>query len=215
MRGPEEHPDPAPDPAPDPSLVSGDPPADPPEFTPPADQAALDALIKDAVEKAQPAPLEPLAVESLTLPEGMEFPEGTSEKFLEILNGEQSPQDRANALLALYGEQMRNAQEADSKAWDNMQDEWKKEVKADSDIGGDKLQPTLNNIGKLVNEFGTDELKQVFDSTGAGNNIHVIKFLNKIAGALTEGNFFKSSTPPTGGNSEEEKARRLYPSMNK
>lgn len=213
MRGPEDHPnEPTPtDPTPaDPTLVTDPKPADPAPADPnaPADPKPDDP-------KPEPEPVEPLKVEDITLPEGFELAPEMANEFLEILNGDQSPQDRANALIALHTKNLAEAQEADSKAWETMQTQWRDEVKADTEIGGDKLQPALANIGKLLDEFGSPELKGVFDMTGAGNNVHMIKFLSKIAGKLTEGNFFSGGTPASAANTEEEKARRMYPSMSK
>lgn len=220
MRGPEgEHGadpvvvDPPADP-PAESLVNdppaGDPPAD--AFVPPADQAALDKLIQDAVEAAKPAAVEPLTVEDITVPEGFELQPEMATEFLEILNGDQSPKDRVNALIGLHAKVLSEAQEADSKAWDEMQTKWKDEAKADPDIGGAKLQPTLTNIGKLIDEFGNDDLRSVFNLTGAGNNPHMIKFLSKIADTLTEGKFFKAGSPGA-QDDPNAAAARLFPSM--
>lgn len=190
------------DPPADPSLVNNEPPKDePPKEEPP----------KEEPPKEEPPAAEPLTVEQLKIPEGFEVQPELSGKFLEILNGDQSPLDRANALLALHGETLNAASEASSKAWDDMQTEWKDEVKADPTVGGAKLQPTLNNIGKLINEFGNDELRSVFDTTGAGNNVHMVKFLNTIAEKLTEGNFFTASAP-SGGSDADATAKRMFPS---
>lgn len=167
---------------------------------------------EEKVEEKVEKKLEPLTVESLTIPEGFEVEPELAKDFLEILNGDMQPKDRANALLALHGKTISTALEADSKLWDDMQTEWKDEVKADPDIGGAKLQPTLANVGKLLSEFGTDELKGVFDSTGAGNNVHMIKFLNVIADKLTEGKFFKAGSP-SGQDDPNAAAARLFPSM--
>lgn len=161
---------------------------------------------------AEPEPVVPLTVDDLTIPEGYEVVEPLRDKFLEILNGDLSPKDRASALLALHKDTIDAAQEAGSTAWNTTQDEWKAEAKADPDVGGAKLQPALANIAKLIDEYGTTELRGVFDLTGAGNNVHVIKFLSKMADQLTEGNHL---TPrlPGGDLTAEQKAQRMYPSM--
>lgn len=156
--------------------------------------------------------VEPLTSEALTLPEGFELPPEMATEFLEILNGETEPKDKANALLALHAKTVSEASEASSQAWDTMQTEWRDAAKADPDIGGAKLQPALTNIGKLLDEFGSQNLKDVFDLTGAGNNVHMIKFLNVMADKLTEGKFFKAGSP---GNVDDPNAAasRLFPSM--
>jgi 2-oxoglutarate dehydrogenase complex dehydrogenase (E1) component-like enzyme len=162
--------------------------------------------------KVEETKVEPLTVESLTLPEGFELQPEMASEFLEILNGDQSPQDRANALIALHGKTLTEASEASSKLWEEMQTTWKDEVKADPDIGGAKLQPAITNIQKLIDEYGTSDLKDVFALTGAGNNIHIIKFLNKVANVLTEGKLFTAGSP-AGANDPDAVAKRLFPSM--
>lgn len=163
-------------------------------------------------EETKTEVVEPLTPEALTFPEGFTLEPEITGKFLEILNGEMEPKDRANALIALHGETINAALEADSKAWETLQETWRAEVKADPDIGGAKLQPTLANIGKLLDEFGNPELKGVFNTTGAGNNPHMIKFLNVIADKLTEGKFFKASGP-AGADEPDAAAKRLFPTM--
>lgn len=156
-------------------------------------------------------PLAPLTVESLKFPEGVELDKETSIKFLDIMNDVKlSPGDRAQALVDLQANLMTSAQEAGSVAWNTLQDKWQAEVKADPDIGGAKFQETLTSVGKLMDQFGTQELRDAFDYTGAGNNPHVIKFLAKVAGMLTEGGHVSGA--PT-GQSQATAAQLLYPSM--
>lgn len=161
--------------------------------------------------KTEETKVEPLTVEALAAPEGFEIQPEMANKFLEILNGEMEPKDRANALLQLHAETINAASEAGSQAWDDMQKEWKDEAKANPDVGGEKLQPALAGITKLIDEFGDDDLRGVFDLTGAGNNVHMIKFLSKIADKLTEGNFFRASSPSL-NDDPNAGAKRMFPS---
>lgn len=182
---------------------------EPPTPTEPAAEPTTSLITEPPkIEEPKIEPVEPIKFDELTIPEGYNVVEPLKDKFLEILNGELSPKDRANALLDLHKQTTDAALEADSSAWDGMQEEWKNEAKAEF---GAELQPTLTNIAKLIDEYGSPELRGAFDLTGAGNNPHVIKFLGKIAGVLTEGTH-------VGGTSnvqltEAQKAARLYPSM--
>lgn len=159
-----------------------------------------------------PEPAAALVIDDLTIPEGFELDETLSNDFLGILNNsEMDPKERANALIDLHKKTVEAALEKDSQSWDDMQTSWKEESQNDPDIGGAKLQPTLTNIAKLIDEYGSDELKGVMDLTGAGNNVHVIKFLSKIAAKLTE----PPANPgnPTGNPDGMTAAQRLFPSM--
>lgn len=151
----------------------------------------------------------PLTAEDITLPEGFELDEPVRDKFLEVMNGEMTPKERSDALIGLYADQLKAASEAGSKAWDDQQTAWQEEVKTSEDIGGTKLQDTLTNVGKLLDQFGSDELRQVFDVTGAGNNVHVIRFLNSMASKLVEGGPVVGSPANAPGSVES----RLFPSM--
>jgi hypothetical protein len=183
-------------------------------------QKVEDQKVEDKVEDKKPddqkvedQQVEPVTVEQLTVPEGFTLEPELATDFLKIVNdGEMDPKDKANALIALHGKTISAALEADSTAWDNMQTEWKEAAKADPDVGGAKLQPALTNIGKLLDEFGDKETRGVFDLTGAGNNVHMIKFLNKIADTLVEGKFFKARSP-SGQDDPDAAAKRLYPTM--
>ena len=179
-------------------------PETPPVETPPE-------ALTNKPEPEVVAPSEPVTVDTLVIPEGLEVPEAARDKFLEILNGELSPTDRANALLTLQKETLEQAAVAAEDAFGKTQSEWQAEVKADPDVGGDKLQPTLTNIAKLIDEYGNQELRDVFAVTGAGNNVHVIKFLSKLSEQLTESQLAIGS--PTA--SPDSTADKLYPSMKK
>lgn len=155
----------------------------------------------------------PLSADDLTIPEGFEADDEIRDKFLDVVNDqEMSAKDRANALIELQAETIRQASERISEAWTQQREAWVEEVKADPEIGGDKFEPTMGKISKLLNEFGDPNLReQVFDITGAGDHPLMIKFLAKVADALSEG------TPVSGdaGGDKLTLAERMYPSMKK
>lgn len=158
----------------------------------------------------EPEPFVPLTAEDIVLPEGFTAEPELQSKFLEALNNQDlSLKDRANALVALQAEVLAKASEASSTAWDNMQVEWREAVKADPVVGGDKMVDALASVNKLVTEFGSPELDQVFALTGAGNNVHMVKFLHTLSQKLTEGGFTQGQP----ANADKNAAQLLYPSM--
>lgn len=193
----------------------------PPEETPttpttqsetPSDQNSNEQGAEGA-EGGDASEFVPLTVEDLVIPEGFEVVDEIRDKFLDVINDrEMSANDRANALIELQAETIRQASERISEAWTQQRKAWVEEVKADPEIGGDKLEPTMGKISKLLNEFGDPNLReQVFDITGAGDHPLMIKFLAKVADALSEG------TPVSGdaGGDKLSLAERMYPSMKK
>lgn len=164
-------------------------------------------------EKLEAVEFVPLTAEDITIPEGLEISETIRDEALAVINNrELSPKDQLQGLIDLQGKLAKEASEAISDTWVKTQEEWQSEVKADPTIGGDKFQTTLSAVNKLVSEYGSPELLKVFAATGAGNNVHVIKFLNSVAGKLLEGGAVVANAPT---NQETSAAERLFPSMKK
>lgn len=192
-----------------PSLVSGaqDPTPTPtdPNAAPPVEPPKLD-------EPPAPAPAapEPITFEALKVPEGFQVDEATQASLLEAINTpDLPPAERAQKLLDLGANLVQKVHEDNYAAWTTQQTAWQDEVRADPEIGGEKLPPVLGEISKLLDTYGTPEVRQIMDATGAGNNIHVVKMLHKIAKDLSEGG------PVSGAPSlpKESLAERMYPSM--
>jgi hypothetical protein len=135
------------------------------------------------------------------------------DSFLELVNDQKlTPAERTQKLIDLQLEAQQKASEAGSQAWADMQTNWQTEVKNDKELGGANLQPTLDNIAKLVETYGSPELVEVMNLTGAGNNIHVIRFVNSIAKKLNEGGPISPGAP---ASVPQSAAERLFPSMAK
>lgn len=152
----------------------------------------------------------PLTSEDLSFPEGVEVKEEVRGEFLDILNNREiTPAEQAQKLVDLQMRLSQEASEAGSTAWTEMQTQWQDEVRNDPEVGGAQLDGVLLNVGKVVEQYGTPELREVFDLTGAGNNIHVVKFLNAIAKDMTEGGHVSGTVAPK----PTDPAASLYPSM--
>ena len=190
---------------------SEEPPISTEPPTPPVEAGTEPSLVAEPPKTEEPAAeFVPLTAEDIILAEGFTADTELQTQFLEAMNNQElSAKDRANALVDLQAKLMTKASEAGSAAWDNMQSEWRDAVKADPEVGGDKMVGVLASVSKLVSEYGDDKLTEVFNLTGAGNNVHVIKFLNKIAGQLTESSSPASGSPVAQGSA----AQRMYPSM--
>jgi hypothetical protein len=158
-----------------------------------------------------PAEFVPLTAADITFPDGLEINETLRDEALAIVNNrELSSKEQLQGLIDLQAKLSNEASETISKTWETTQQTWKDEVKADPTIGGDKLQTTLAAVNKLVTEYGSNELFEVFALTGAGNNVHVIRFLNNVASKLLEGGAVPASSP---SNQAGDAASRMFPSM--
>lgn len=87
---------------------------------------------------------------------------------------------------------------------------WAEQVKADKEIGGDKLEENLAVARKARDAFGSDELKQLLDSTGVGNHPAVVRFFYKVGKSISEDGMIRAAQQ----GAPVDQAKRLFPSMN-
>lgn len=198
---------------------AADPPADgqaPDGATPPSDPPA-GSLLGDGDPKGETPPndppeVEPVAWESLTLPEGTEVAPEVTESFLSIINDPalsraELAQKIVDLQLDLNTKGTAAAESAAQALWDQTQETWRTEAKALPEIGGAKLPETLATIKKGLDAAGADKaVYDALDLTGAGNHPAVIKVLHALTKNLAEGKPVSGS--PTSGSLTQ--AERLY-----
>lgn len=149
----------------------------------------------------------PQAIEyKLDAPEGVELAAADVEKFTSIAKTHNLPKEAFDALgkLAIEREQAR------AEAFSKQVADWEAEVKADKEIGGEKLEENLVAMRALVNEYGGDELKSLLDSTGMGNHPVVVRTFHKLAKALGQDRLVRGQSAPA-ANTEEAMLRKMYP----
>ena len=154
----------------------------------------------------------PFKAEELKLPEGTTLDPEAGKSFVDLVNKFGISRDAVNELVALQNKVMLANSEAGSRDWAKMQEEWSSEVMKDAEIGGTNWPKVQTKIGGLLDTYGTPELRQAFDLTGAGNNPHVVRFMSKVASVLSEGGFISSNASTTG---ERSAAEILYPNQGK
>jgi len=118
--------------------------------------------------------------------------------------------DRAQKLIDIQTNLIKSQDEAATAAWNAQQETWQNEVKADPEVGGDKMDGVLAGITKVITEYGSPEIAEILTNTGAGNNVHKVRMMNKIAKALNEGTGHANGNPPP---DEKSAAQKLFPSM--
>lgn len=165
---------------------------------------------QETAAKANDTKLNPMKLDEIKVPEGLEVDETVAKPFVEIVNKFGLGRDAVAELVTLQANAMKAASEKSTQVWTKMQEDWTAAVKADPDIGGEKLAPALGQIAKLIDHYKIPELRAAFDLTGAGNNPHVIKFLSKIANDLGESHFVAPNSPSGGAKTAAE---ILYPNQ--
>lgn len=155
--------------------------------TPPTTTTPDPSLVNQQSPTPEAPAFSPIEVSALTLPEGLTFADEDMNNFLAIINNQGiSHAERAQALIDLQANLTTKSSEAGSQAWNDQQQAWQNEVQNDPELGGANLQTTLANVGRVMDKFGTPEIRSAFDQTGAGNHPQIVRFLNELGKQFTE-----------------------------
>lgn len=85
-----------------------------------------------------------------------------------------------------YPKILAGVQQRQAEAWQAQTEQWAADVKADKEIGGDKLTTNLSAAQRALDQFGTPELKEYLEGTGLGNHPELVKAFIKIGKAMSE-----------------------------
>jgi len=145
----------------------------------------------------------PLTADDLkfTTEEGQEVNEELVTEFLTIYNSaDLDANGKAQALIDLQNKVMTEASHQMAEEFTKTQEQWRQEVIDDKDIGGDALDGNITKSSQLLDKYGSDELRQMLDMTGLGNNIHMVKFFVNLSKDFSEGDLVEGSPPKPGGD---------------
>ena len=109
-----------------------------------------------------------------------------------------------------YSEIIKDAAAAQEKSWTDLQDEWIATTKADKEIGGNNFDESLKHAALAIEKFGTPELFEMLDRTGAGNHVEVIRVFGKIGKLMSEDKIISGK----GQDVPKDAAKLLFPDQN-
>lgn len=206
-------------------------PATPPAATPPAGEAAATppgadvgqqtGEVKGATDgslagggKPEGEAPAPFKFEDVKLPEGLTLSEAQQTLVGDLAAKHNLSAAALSDLMEVYGNEVKQAQEAGTQLYAQTQENWVKEVKADKDIGGDKLAGVLATIAKVRDDPKLTDPKfaEALNFTGAGNHPAVVKTLYNWAKALNEGGPVKGS-PSGQAKITGPSAKAMYPNL--
>ncbi|GAB0504967.1 peptidase [Escherichia coli] len=170
---------PAPAPAGEPAKPEGDKPQDdkPADGDKPADKS------DDKEQKPEGAPEK----YEFKPAEGQELDTSALEQFEPIARELNLTNEQAQKMVDLYGTKiMPMVQQQQAEAWQKTTEQWAADVKADKEIGGDKLTANLSSAQRALDLFGSPALKEYLEGTGLGNHPELVKTFIKIGKAMSE-----------------------------
>ncbi|HBX5872685.1 TPA: peptidase [Klebsiella pneumoniae] len=94
--------------------------------------------------------------------------------------------EQAQKLVDAYPKILAGVQQRQAEAWQAQTEQWAADVKADKEIGGDKLTANLGVAQRALDTFGTPALKEYLNGTGLGNHPELVKAFVKVGKAMSE-----------------------------
>lgn len=177
----------APAPAADPAKPEGDKPqpgaeGDKPQDEKPADGDKPADKPDDKEQKQEGAPEK----YEFQAGEGVELDTEALKDFEPVARDLNLTNEQAQKLVDAYPKILAGVQQRQAEAWQAQTEQWASDVKADKEIGGDKLTANLSAAQRALDLFGTPELKEYLNTTGLGNHPDLVKTFVKIGKAMSE-----------------------------
>lgn len=146
-----------------------------------------------------------------TLPEGMEHVEEEMKEATTIFKELNLSQEQAQKIVNLNSTRLQTEADAQAKVWNDTMDEWKKGVEDDKEYGGAKLDESLVSVRKAVSAFGSDDFKDMLDTTGVGNHPEMIRYLIAVGNTVKEDDILHGNSS---GGVDKTQAEIMFPNMN-
>ncbi|HCQ7399728.1 TPA: peptidase [Klebsiella pneumoniae] len=176
-----------PAPAADPEKPEGDKPqhgaeGDKPQDDKPADGDKPADKPDDKEQKQEGAPEK----YEFTAAEGVDLDTEALKDFEPVARELNLTNEQAQKLVDAYPKILAGVQQRQAEAWQAQTEEWAATVKADKEIGGDKLTANLGVAQRALDTFGTPALKEYLNGTGLGNHPELVKAFVKVGKAMSE-----------------------------
>jgi len=162
----------------------------------------------------------PEAYTTWAVPEGFQMDETVSKEIGGLFKSLNLTQAQGQQLVDFYAKQTSESANAPYQTWNDMQEKWVKEVKADP-VMGPRLNEVKTTISRAIDGLGDPKLAQSFreamDFTGAGNNPAFIRTFWKLAQMVTEGGHVAGGGPSAASQRRAGEvpsaARAMYPNL--
>jgi hypothetical protein len=135
-----------------------------------------------------PAPARPSYGE-FKLPEGVTADVDSLKPATELFAETGLSQDQAQKFIDLAMARESAAAHKSVQAFVDLQNQWVSEIKADPDIGGDRLKASLASANRAIDRLDVPGLREALNFTGAGNHPAVVKAFVRLGQMIAEDRF--------------------------
>jgi hypothetical protein len=162
----------------------------------------------------------PEAYTTWNVPEGFQIDEGVNKEISGIFKGLNLTQEQGQKLVDFYAAKTAESANQPYQVWQETQEQWIKEVKADPELGP-KLNEVKTTISRAIDGLNNPKLardfREAMDFTGAGNNPAFIRAFYKLAQMVTEGGHVAGGGPSAQGQRRQGEtpsaAKAMYPNL--
>lgn len=161
---------------PEPALLSDTRPADP------SQENGIEAP-RSEEETARPRYGE------FKLPEGVTADADSLKPATELFAETGLNQDQAQKFIDLAMARETAAAHKSVQAFVDLQNQWVSEIKADPDIGGDRLKASLSSANRAIDRLDIPGLREALNFTGAGNHPAIVKAFVRLGQMIAEDRF--------------------------
>lgn len=163
------------------------------------EQQAAEKTAEEAVKPTVPEKYE------LKLPEGSLLAPSDIERISTLAKEKGLSPEAAQELLEV---QSITHREALDRQLETVRNEWATAAAADPEIGGAEFKQNAELASRVVDRYGSDGLKKMFDDTGFGNHPEMLRMFVKLGKAMSEDQLIHPRSQQGGG--EQSMAERLY-----
>ncbi len=135
----------------------------------------------------------------LKLPEGTLLTQAEVDKIVSFAKDQGLSQESAQKLVEREHEILANYKNNQEQQFEQMREQWFKQVESDKELGGDNLKATAEMARRALDKFAPDSLKKFFAESPYGNHPDVIRMFSKIGKAMQDDKIVLAGTqsPPT------------------
>lgn len=135
----------------------------------------------------------------LKLPEGTLLTQAEVDKIVSFAKDQGLSQESAQKLVEREHEILANYKDNQEQQFEQMREQWFKQVEGDKELGGDNLKATAEMARRALDKFAPDSLKKFFAESPYGNHPDVIRMFSKIGKAMQDDKIVLAGTqsPPS------------------
>jgi len=123
------------------------------------------------------------------LPEGVTADADSLKPATELFAETGLSQDQAQKFIDLAMARETAAAHKSVQAFVDLQNQWVSEIKADPDIGGDRLKASLASANRAIDRLDVPGLREALNFTGAGNHPAIVKAFVRLGQMIAEDRF--------------------------